>query len=112
MLVKIDFFSAFIQTVEAKRDVYVIPPRESSGKCFYWLLLTAAYGLVNSNAKCQAQIDTFLTSLGFLKLIYVPQLFYIMDNGGNNQLLAINIFDDILLVGDQKYVSSVIGKIQ
>ena len=112
MLVKIEFFSAFIQTGEAKRDVYVIPPRESSEKCYYWLLLTADYGLVNFNEKYQAQIDTFLTSLGFLQLIYVPQLFHIMDDGGNNQLLAVNIVDDILLVGDQKYVSSVIGKIQ
>ena len=58
------------------------------------------------------QIDDFLTSLGFLQLIYVQQLFYIMDNGGNTQFLTGKIADYLLLAGDQKYVSSVIGEIQ
>ena len=50
-LAKIDFTSAFPQTGEAKRDVYVVPPRECPQKSFYWLLQTSAYGLVNANAK-------------------------------------------------------------
>ena len=49
-LAKIDFTSAFFQTGSAKRDVYAVPPREFRRKPFYWLLLTSAYGLVNSNA--------------------------------------------------------------
>lgn len=50
-LVKIDVKSTFLQTGIAERDVYVVPPRECKKRSFYWLLLTAAYGLVNANAK-------------------------------------------------------------
>ncbi len=49
-LAKIDFTSAFLQTGDAKRDVYVIPSRECRRRSCYWLLLTSAYGLVNANA--------------------------------------------------------------
>ena len=49
---KADVKAAFLQTGEAHRDVYVRPPRDSKMKSTYlWLLLTAAYGLVNAN-KC------------------------------------------------------------
>ena len=48
---KADVKAAFLQTGEAKRDVYVRPPKESLMKSTHlWLLLTAAYGLVNANA--------------------------------------------------------------
>lgn len=50
-MMKIDFKSAFLQTGEALRDVYVIPPRECHTRSHYWLLLAASYGLVNANAK-------------------------------------------------------------
>ena len=48
---KADVKSAFLQTGKAQRDVYVVLPRESHDRAHYWLLLTAAYGLVNANAK-------------------------------------------------------------
>lgn len=75
-LAKIDFESAFLQNGIAKRDVYVVPPRESNDKKILWLLLTASYGLVNANAKWQEQSDElFLSSLGLTQLVYVPQFF-------------------------------------
>lgn len=53
---RIDVNSTFLQTGKAARDVFEIPPRESSDKShFLWLLLVAAYGLVNSNANLQVQ---------------------------------------------------------
>ena len=95
-VVKIDFKTSFLQTGSATRDVYMIPPRE----CFprtrhYWLLLAAAYGLVNSNAKWQAHSDTCLTQLGFQQLKYVPQLFFVRDES-DLRALAVKIVDDIL----------------
>ena len=52
-IIKIDVKSAFLQTGPAERQIYVIPPRESSHKHELWLFLTAAYGPVNDNAKWQ-----------------------------------------------------------
>lgn len=53
-LTLIDVKTAFFQTGSAGREVCVVTPMEGQerGKCL-WLLLTAAYGLVNSNAKCK-----------------------------------------------------------
>ena len=71
---KIDFKSTFLQTGSAQRDVYVVPPRESSTKEHYWLLLKAWYGLLNANAKWQNEIDTFFHELGLHQLLYARQL--------------------------------------
>lgn len=50
-LAKTDFKSAFLRTEDALRDVHVVLPRESGENSHYWLLLTAAYGLVNTGAR-------------------------------------------------------------
>jgi len=110
-LAKIDFTSAFLQTGEAKRDVYVVPPRECPNRANYWLLLTAAYGLVNANAKWQEHSDEFLRSIGFLQLVYVPQLFYIK-RGNDLQVAAVKIVDDILFTGSEEHVRSIIDHIR
>lgn len=73
-----DAKTAFLQTGDAARDVYVIPPTESKerGTCM-WLLLAAAYGLVNSNAKWQIQSDQTLKDIGFEQVSLIPQLFFL-----------------------------------
>lgn len=48
-----DFSATFLQSEEAKRDFYVVPPLESSHLGTCWLLLTAVYGLVNASATWQ-----------------------------------------------------------
>ena len=60
---KIDFSSTFLQTSEAKRDLYAIPPRECKNRTFYWLLLTSTYGLVNANAKRQEHCDNLFVNI-------------------------------------------------
>lgn len=97
-LSKADVKSAFLQTGKAQRDVYVVPPRESLDRRNRWLLLTAAYGLVNANAKWQDQSDTLLHELGLHQLPVVPQLFHIIQNG-QLMLLVAKIVDDILVTG-------------
>ena len=65
---KIDFKAAFLQTGMAQRDVYVVPRNEIERKNYYWLLLTASYGVLNTNAKWQSAIDDYFKSLGFYQL--------------------------------------------
>lgn len=109
---KIDFTSAFLQSGLAERDVYVVPPRESGKRVYYWLLLTAAYGLVNAGAKWQQTIDNSLAKLGFLQLAYIPQLFYMKKEDSLLSILAVKVVDDILLVGDTSDLKSVIKHIR
>jgi len=110
-LAKIDFTSAFLQTGNAERDVYVVPPRECGDRSNYWLLLTAAYGLVNANAKWQKQSDDVLRSFGFNQLVYVPQVFFAED-ANNLTMLAVKVVDDILFAGIQSKVRNVIHEIK
>lgn len=60
-IAKIDAKTAFLQTGKADRMVFVIHPSEIEMKCTHLrLLIAAAYGLVNDNAKWQAKTDNKL----------------------------------------------------
>jgi len=111
-LVKIDFKSAFLQTGNAKRDVYVVPPRECSTRSsHYWLLLAATYGLVNANAKWQEHSDHFLSSIGYKQLSYIPQLFYITES---SKLVsaAVKVVDDVLMAGNLDRLKQIVEKVK
>ena len=97
-ITKIDVKGAFLQSGEASRKVYVVPPQECENKKFVWLLTVATYGLVNANAKWQMHSDQTLINLGLSTLIYVPQLFYKEDKG-RLVLVVIKLTDDILVAG-------------
>lgn len=74
---KSDVKAAFLATGKEDRDLYVGPPVESSMKVTHmWLLLTAVYGLVNSNAKWKNQSDEIMIDLRLAQSKYVPQLFF------------------------------------
>ena len=80
-ITKVDIKSAFLQSGEAQRDVYVVPPRESAKKYFYWLLKVASYGLVNANAKWKSHSNNTLFCMGLEVVAYVTQLFFRKENG-------------------------------
>jgi len=107
---KIDFKSAFLQSGAVERDVYVVPPRESKDRFHYWLLLTAAYGLVNASAKWQAKIDGSFLEMGFKQLVYIPQLFYKKENS-ILKALAVKIVDDVLIASTEAHLTVVVKQI-
>ena len=100
-LTKVDVKSAFLQSGRANRDVYVIPPRECRNRSFLWLLLVAAYGLANANAKWQVHSDDTFLSFGLHSVPFVPQLFFKRE-GGELVLIVAKIVDDILFGGTEK----------
>lgn len=102
-VIRIDAKSAFLQTGKADRKVYVIPPNESEMKSTHlWLLLAAAYGLVNANAKWQAKSDSRLYEIGMTQCQQIPQLFYMHENG-RLVLIAAKIVDDIKIAGTDSH---------
>lgn len=74
-----------------------------------WLLLTAAYRLVNENAKWQMNSDGCFLSLGLIPFRRIPQLLYEHANG---ELLLVvgKIVGDILAAGDNDNAKSVLGE--
>ena len=92
--------AAFLQTGEAKRDVYVRPPKESSMKSTHlWLILMAAYGLVKANAKWQNQSDNLMLDLGLQQSSHIPQICFKKENG-KLVLLVAKIVDDLKVAGE------------
>lgn len=71
------------------------------------VVLMAAYGLGNSNAKRQDQIDSSLPELGYVQLVYVPQLFY---KKRNNELrsVAVNLVTGSIIISS---LNSVINEL-
>ena len=60
--------------------------------------MTAAYGLVNTNAKWQLQSDKVMTDHGLVQVTQIPQLFY-LERAGTLKLLVAKIVDDLLITG-------------
>lgn len=88
---KSDVRAVFLQTGCSSKHVNVIPPRKTSDhKNALWLLLTAASGLVNANAKFQLQSDNSLSDIGFLSITVIPQLFLLQREGS----LAVFFYQD------------------
>ena len=99
-----DVKAAFLQTGEAQRNVYVRPPKESQMKSTHlWLLLTAAYGLVNANAKWQNQSDNVMLDIRLQQSSHVPQLFFEKENGRLVLIIA-KIVDDLKIAGEDNCV--------
>lgn len=99
--------AALLQTGSAQQDVYVIPPHESSDRDHYWLLLSVAYGLVNSNVKWQHQSDAILVELGLPQVTVMPELFYRMVDGKIAMVVA-KIVDDLFVTGIDDSVTAFI----
>ena len=102
-----NFVSAFLQTGDAKRNVYVIPLRECRRRSFYWLLLNFAHGLVNSNEHC----DHLFSSIGITQSRYLSQFFYNSLNGNQN-VIAVRIFDYVLIADKDSVVQPLIKNIK
>lgn len=80
-LTNFDVKTGFIDTGQAERDVYGIPPREPAdkGRCVL-LLSTASYGLINAIAKWEVLSDSILTDMGFCQAPVILPLLALMQN--------------------------------
>lgn len=82
---------------------------EYRGKCV-WLLLSAAYCIINANSKWKVEVDELLLNIGFMKAPLMVQLFKLSCNGPSVALLA-KVVDDILLDGIPATTNAIIKHI-
>lgn len=101
--------AAFLKTGQAARDVYACSPIESNNRCNLWLLLAAAYGLVNANAKFPSQADNLISSIGLSKNTVVPQLFYLRRDS-RLVLVVAKVAYDLIFAGENSNVEDFITK--
>lgn len=90
------------------------PLRESQDRgevLVLWLLLTAASGLINANAKWQCQSDELLTQLGSILVCLMPHLFMPPSGVSSPQppALLANVFDEMMITGPDIVVKNIIS---
>lgn len=72
-----------------------------------WLLITAAYELVDANAKWQVQSDQVIFDLGLQQCNQIPQLLYLNHNA-ELVLVVAKVVDDIKEAGCRDNASTFI----
>lgn len=112
-LTKTDVEIAFLQREVAERDVFVLPPTKSfdRGKCLC-LLLAAAYGLVNVNAKWQVISEQAINEIGFRCFIILSQLFFLKSHGDDIVAVLPKIVNDFLICVECSTIDDVVKSIR
>ena len=92
-----DISGAYPQSGEAKRKIFVFPPRCVGSKGKVWLLLATFYGIVTAGRKWQRASDSLLiNNLGLEVIIGMPQLFR-RANDGKIMIIVAKYVDDMLV---------------
>jgi len=101
---QIDINAAYLNAT-LDEDLYMMPPKghEDYGKR-YWKLRKAIYGLKQSGAKWNKELNRYLLRIGYIRLISEPCLYFKENaNGKLLNLLAIYV-DDILIAGSKQSI--------
>ena len=101
----LDVKTAFLQSNEIKREVYIRPPPEAQTTDI-WKLKRPAYGLGDASRLWYLTVRKKLTDIGYCVSIYDLGLFSMRDE--NNDLIAITIVfvDDLLVTGQQTTINT------
>lgn len=94
-----DAKSASLQTGDAQWLVYARMPCESCYCLHHWLVLAAAYGFVNTNAKLQSQADDLILCLGLYHMAVIQKLLY-QGHYGFVAIIVIKCFNNLLLTSE------------
>lgn len=100
-----DMKSAFFQTGNAQRGVYVILPRDFTKESHFWIILAAQYGLVNAIAKWQSHSDVHIKLLQLNQVAVIPKRFFKREKG-QLVLLVANIVGDLLITDENCFVET------
>ena len=96
-----DYVSAFIQSGDIQRELYVRPPRELSGpRGSLWQLHSLPYGIAEANRKWSQIIDHWLINkLGFLRVPGLAQLYVRYNPERSANMVIAKVTDDLLIAG-------------
>ena len=95
-----DVRSAFLQSDELQRDIYVEPPPERKAPGFVWKLKKPCYGLNDASRQWFLSFKSTLLSLGMKQSKRESCLFYLQENDTLHGLLIFHV-DDVLSAGDE-----------
>ena len=107
----IDIKSAFLQGKALDRKIFVKPPTEANREGKLWLLLQAAYGILDGGRMFYLKLSETLESLGLHRVHADGALFTYVKDGKLHGLVASHV-DDLLITGDDVFKHEVEEKLQ
>ena len=107
-----DIKSAFLQSNEMQRAVYLRPPKEADDTGSLWRLKKCLYGLSDASRQFYLSINTeLIDKLGCEKSEIDPSLFFRRDKAGNVCGILVSHIDDFLHCGTAGFQEHVVDKL-
>lgn len=106
----LDITSAFLQSSEMTREVYLKPPADIRKKGILWKLLKPIYGLGDSPRRWYSTLKEHLLQHG-CKISKLDKCIFRYYERGKLQGLITTHVDDLLYGGTTKFLKSVIGSV-
>ena len=107
-VVMADATSAFLQSDNLDRELYVQPPKDAVAPGHVWLLVKPMYGLTDASLKWYQTLADRLIKLGCKRLTTDPAMFYWQDENGKLAGLACWHVDDMLACGTDEFYLKVL----
>ena len=106
-----DIKSAYLQGNILNRKVFVRPPKEANSNGKLWLLLQAAYGIVDGGRLFYLKLSETLCELGMHRVHSDGALFTYVKDGKFHGLVTTHS-DDLILAGDNIFEKDISSKLQ
>ena len=102
----VDIKSAFLQSEDLDREVFVRPPANIKKQGVIWRLLKPLYGLVDSSRNWYFSLKKKLEEIGFLMCSFDKALFYWKNQNKLQGIVLIHV-DDLLYGGSGMFLKTV-----
>ena len=106
----LDVKSAFLQSSQLERDIFLVPPKEANTNKL-WKLNKAVYGLNEASRKWYHRLSEELLKLGMKKSRYDEALFYWKKNDVLEGIITIHV-DDFLFGGTTQFHKDIFESIK
>ena len=111
-LKSIDFKTAFLQGNQIKREIYILPPKEThTDTNKIWKILKPVYGLLDAPREWYLRLRSELESLG-MKVHSLDNGFFYLRSRGELVGIVISYVDDILYGGTRQFTIQIISKLK
>ena len=107
----LDVTSAFLQGYPLKRDVFVLPPKESRKEGIIWKLKISCYGLYDASRKWYLAVKEQMLNFG-MKSLSGDEAFFHYQKDGKLLGLCILHVDDFLIGGTSSFLQNIQKKLQ
>lgn len=104
-----DIKTAFLQSAQIKRNIFIKPPVEAKVNYVVWHLQKCVYGLSDASLCWYNRVKDVMVKCGASISTVDPTVFYWFKNGKLNGLLASHV-DDFIWAGEDSFKTDIIDR--